>query len=67
MDLKTVVITWMDGLIATYEHVTASVLNGEVHIQQYTPAGVLLTGKDWHFPLGNIRARGPVPWAEDGD
>ena len=65
MTLKTVVITWMDGPVATYENVTASVLNGEVHIQQYTPGGVLLPGKDWHFPIANIRARGAVPWEED--
>lgn len=65
MDLKTFVITWMDGEIATYENVTASVLNGELHVQQYTSAGNLIRGADWHFPLSNIRARGPRPWAHN--
>jgi len=59
---KTIVITWMDGPVATYENAAASVLEGVLHITIYSapPRGAPVD--EWHFPASNIRAWGPRAW-----
>lgn len=49
----------MDGVVATYENATASVLNGVLRIRLHAgpPAGILM--RSWNFPISNIRAWGP--------
>lgn len=59
MDLKTIRITWMDGEEQTYHYVTASVLNGVLHVHQYSGLLNVLTD-EWHFPISNIRSWAPV-------
>lgn len=59
MDLSTIVITWMDGTVKTYEDATASVRDGELHIHVYRRG---IPTEQWHFPISNIRARGPRRW-----
>lgn len=61
MTLKTVVVTWMDGPVATYEDAAASVREGVLHITIYSaPQGVPVD--EWHFPASNIRSWGPRAW-----
>lgn len=65
MDLRTVVITWMDSNVAAYENATTSVLNGVLHVYLYRVAetsGVRTLSGTWHFPISNIRAWGPEEW-----
>lgn len=65
MDLKTIVVTWKDGEVATYEDATASVREGILHIHIYhAPRGSLIG--EWHFPASNIRAWGPRRWQANG-
>ena len=59
----TIVITWMDGPVATYEDATASVLNGVLHIHRRDRGGAPVG--EWHFPTNNIRAWGPRMWTAD--
>jgi hypothetical protein len=54
MDLKTIKVTWMDGREETYGQVTASVINGVLHVYQYTGITSTLTN-EWHHPISNIR------------
>lgn len=61
MDLRTIVVTWMDGEVATYEDATASVRDGILHIHVYSSAHGVPTG-EWHFPAFNIRSWGPEKW-----
>lgn len=59
MDLRTIEVTWMDGEVQVYKQVTTSVLNGVLHIYQYT--GITSTMiNEWHFPISNIRVWNPV-------
>jgi len=65
MDLKTIVITWMDSNVGVYENATASVLNGVLHVNLYRvteTTGVRTLTGTWHFPISNIRAWGPEEW-----
>lgn len=64
MDLRHIEVTWMDGQQVTYQNVTASVLNGVLHIHQYTSITHSLQN-EWHFPISNIRVWGPVPNGHD--
>lgn len=54
VDLKTIVVLWMDDRRETYADVQTQVLNGALHISQYkaTTRGRL---NEWHLPLSNIR------------
>jgi hypothetical protein len=58
---ETLVITWMDGKVATYEDVTHSTRDGWLYIYGGHDGALLL----WAFPSFNIRARGPRPWTAD--
>ncbi len=63
MDLKTIVITWMDGPVVAYDNATANVLNGVLNIYLYKlHALTRILDRAWHFPLTNIRAWGPEEW-----
>ena len=61
IDLETVVVTWMDGPVATYKHAATSDINGTLYVYLYDENG---RGplKTWLFPSANIRACGPEPW-----
>lgn len=59
MDLKAILITWMDGESETYSPVTTSIRDGVLHVHEYASATNGLTG-EWHFPLSNIRSWQPV-------
>lgn len=61
MDLKTIVVTWMDGEVASYEDATATVLDGILHIHTYAGSASMLKD-EWHFPAFSIRAWGPREW-----
>ena len=61
MTLKTIVVTWMDGPVATYADVTTSDLNGTLHVYQYRNGSAEPVG-EWHFPTYNIRSWGPRAW-----
>jgi hypothetical protein len=67
VDLKTIVITWMDGPAASYENATTNVLNGVLHVYLYkvTGSGAKIMNQEWHFPISNIRAWGPAEWGGD--
>lgn len=58
MPEEKLVITWRDGLVATYDDVTHS-----------TPPGWLIVYRDsvvlWKFPANSIRAVGREPWQAD--
>lgn len=56
MDLK---ITWMDGISETFGNVTATVLNGVLHVHEYTGVTRVLKN-EWHFPTANIRVWAPA-------
>ena len=55
MSRETIVVTWMDGKIATYEDITFGIREGCLHIYDETVVR-------WRFPISNIRAWGPQPW-----
>lgn len=59
VDLKTITITWMDGVSETYRNVATSVRDGVLHVHRYTSVTNQLTG-EWHFPISNIRVWGPA-------
>jgi hypothetical protein len=64
MDLKTIVVTWMDGKTATYQDASSQIINGVLNI--YTYYGIRRTVlSEWHFPISNIRAWGPGAWNPD--
>jgi hypothetical protein len=59
VDLKTITITWMDGVTETYPHVTTIVRDGVLHVHQYTSVTNTLAA-EWHFPITNIRVWAPA-------
>jgi hypothetical protein len=60
--LETVVVTWMDGPVATYENITFSTRGGELIIYNHDSGGPVV---EWRFPESNIRAIGKKPWTAD--
>ena len=66
MDLKTIIVVWMDGVQATYPDCTTNIISDTLHIYLYLNGDPKPAG-EWHFPLGNIRAWGPRPWRADSD
>ena len=55
---EKLVITWMDGVVATYDDVTHSTQDGWLYI--YRDSRVL-----WRHPRSNIRAVGGTVWRPD--
>jgi hypothetical protein len=71
MNLKTIVITWLDDLIATYENATASVADGTLHVHVYAGPAHLLRD-EWHsrLPASGPGDRAPgsrTTWASRAD
>jgi len=60
MDLRTIVVVWMDDREETYDGVQTSVRDEVLHIFRYHPKTLKMT-REWHLPISNIRY-----WYPDG-
>lgn len=60
---ETIVITWMDGAVATYEDIRHSTQGDWLYIYNGADGVTML----WRFPITNIRAVGAKPWTPDAD
>jgi hypothetical protein len=59
MDLKTIIVLWMDDREETYPQVETIVRDGVLHIHQYVPK-TLKRIREWHWSLYNIRGWWPA-------
>lgn len=59
MDLRDIIVTWMDDREETYPDVSTQVRDGVLHIYQYVPPRGTMK-REWHLPLSNIRVWNPA-------